>query len=289
MTVTEKAPLAPGGGNTKPRVTASKNWCFTFNNYSEEEYKLTINFFDLNGSKYIVGREVGPINKIPHLQGYVSFDSKVRPLEFKTLSKKIHWEKAKGDQEANVKYCSKEGNFVLKGFKVAKPLKLLGDDKLYEWQKEILSIIKGEPDDRKIYWYWEPTGNTGKSTFTKYLCAKFGAVPIEGKKNDILYCASEFESDIYIFDFERSMEEYISYAAMEKIKNGCFMCSKYESKPIVRNSPHIICFANFEPNTRMLSDDRWVIKRIKPRNSFGEKWEGPIPKTTDPEFTVEWN
>jgi len=58
------------------------------------------------------------------------------------------------------------------------------------------------------------------------------------------------------------MEEYISYGAMEKIKNGFYMSSKYESKPIIRNCPHIICFANFEPDYDKLSQDRWKVHNI---------------------------
>ena len=103
----------------------------------------------------------------------------------------------------------------------------------------------------------------GKTCFGKYLCANHGAIPIDGKKNDILYCCAEFESDIYIFDFERSREDFTPYGAMEKVKDGLYMCAKYESKPIIRNSPHMIVFANFEPDTEQLSLDRWVIKRIK--------------------------
>ena len=177
------------------------------------------------------------------------------------MSKRIHWEKAKGSEEDNLEYCSKDGNYITNK-KLKKPLKIIPLSSLYKWQLEILDIIKEDPDDRKIYWYWEPNGNMGKSTFAKYLCHHHNAIPIEGKKNDILYCAAEYDSDLYIFDFERTMEDYISYAAMEKIKNGLYMCSKYESKPIIRNPPHIFCFANFEPNYEALSKDRWVVKKI---------------------------
>ena len=63
-------------------------------------------------------------------------------------------------------------------------------------------------------------------------------------------------------DIERSMEDYISYGAIEKIKNGYFMCAKYESKPIIRNPPHLLIFANFKPNIDELSLDRWVIREL---------------------------
>lgn len=253
-------------GNTKPksRLNQAKRWCFTLNNYTKEEYANILE--SLESEIYIIGEEIGNEKGIEHLQGYIEFKKSIRPTEL-GLTKRIHWEVAKGNQEQNIKYCSKDGKYTSKGLKVKKPLKCLSDNQLRPWQLEIVDIVKNEPDDRTIYWYWEPTGNVGKTTFSKYLSIKYGATPIEGKKNDILYCAAEHESDIYIMDLERSMEEYVSYAAIEKIKNGYYMCSKYESKPIIRNPPHLIIFANFEPDYNMLSMDRWRVCRLKPVSS----------------------
>lgn len=244
--------------NAKPqRVVPSKYWCFTAYNISVEELKILIGNF----GNYIFGEEICPTTGKHHLQGYIEFESKTRPLE-KIKSKNIHWEKTKGSREDNIKYCSKDGKIHTNN-KLWKPLKILDENKLYYWQKNILDEIKEDPDDRTINWYWEPDGNMGKTTFCKFLSAKYNAIPLEGKKNDILYCAAEYNSEIYIWDLERSMEEYISYGAIEKIKNGYFMCSKYESKPIIRNSPHIYIFANFQPDTSKLSKDRWNIIRIE--------------------------
>jgi len=123
-------------------------------------------------------------------------------------------------------------------------------------------IAETEPDDRTIYWYWCEKGKSGKTTFAKYLSYHYGAIPLEGKKNDILFTAAEYDSNIYIFDLERSMEGHVSYAALEKIKNGFYMVGKYEGKPIIRNSPHVIVFANFAPDEEKLSQDRWKVKHL---------------------------
>lgn len=247
-------------GNTK-RSTPSKLWCFTLNNWTKEEYTAIIEVFGSNGNKWIIGKEIGE-QGTPHLQGYINFEYKKRPLECKGLPKRIHWERCRGSEEDNIKYCSKDGEYESHGLHVPKPLKTLKESQLFEWQKHIINIIKQEPDDRTIYWFWETKGCAGKTTFAKYLTIKHGAVPIEGKKNDILFCAANFPSDIYIFDFERSMEEFISYGAMEKIKNGYYCCGKYESRPVTRNCPHVICFANFEPDMKTLSTDRWKITEL---------------------------
>lgn len=249
---------AKQSGNTK-QIAASKRWCFTFNNWEEKEYIETIDKFKAISANYIVGKETGE-SGTPHLQGYIELEKRFRPSELK-LSKKIHWEKCKGSPEENIKYCSKDGDFST-NFKVGLPVKTLKESQLYEWQKDIIKIISEPVDDRKIYWFWEEKGCKGKTTFAKYLSIKYQAIPLEGKKNDILFCAATYDAPIYIFDCERTMENYISYAALEKIKNGYYMCSKYESKPIIRNCPHLIVFANFAPDVEALSADRWVIKNI---------------------------
>lgn len=248
-------------GNTKTKkVNPAKHWCFTYNNYKEEKFKELCSKFSKIEAKWIIGKEIGE-QGTPHLQGYVEFPNKVRPLSI-IEDKNIHWEIRKGTREDNLIYCSKEGDYY--GNLKPKPkLKILEESKLKNWQKDLIKIIEKEPNDRTIHWYWETKGNTGKTTFSKYLCHKYEAVPLEGKKNDILYCAAEFESNIYIWDLERTMEDYVSYGALEKIKNGLFMCAKYESKPIIRNPPHIIVFANFKPDENALSKDRWNIVEIK--------------------------
>lgn len=247
-------------GNTK-QSSPSYRFCFTLNNWTEAEYSQLLSFFKDSSKKFIIGKEVGE-KKTPHLQGYVVFKDKQRFSGISKINERIHWEKCKGSEEQNIAYCSKDGDFVTHNIKVKKPLKILEKSKLYNWQIEIENIITKEPDDRKIYWYYDIMGGKGKTTFAKYLSFHYGAVPIEGKKNDILFCCAEFESDIYIFDFERSMEDFVPYGAIEKVKNGYFMCGKYESKPILRNPPHIIIFANFSPDMLKLSMDRWVIKDI---------------------------
>lgn len=245
----------------KKQDAPCKQWCFTLNNYEEKEYSFLISWLSSN-SKYIVGKEIGE-KGTPHLQGYFNLRKKMRFTALIKINDRWHLEKKSkhSTEEDNIQYCSKDNDYVSNMY-IPRALNIIKFQDLYTWELEILQILKKPIDDRKIFWFWEPTGNIGKSTFTKYLCHYHNAVPVEGKKNDILYCCANFETDLYIFDFERSMEEYVSYGAIEKVKNGCFMCSKYESKPIIRNCPNIFVFANFEPDTSMLSKDRWVIKKL---------------------------
>jgi len=57
-------------GNTNPRPNQCKRWCFTFNNYNQEDYTNLIKTFTKMNIGYIIGEEVGA-NGTPHLQGYI--------------------------------------------------------------------------------------------------------------------------------------------------------------------------------------------------------------------------
>jgi hypothetical protein len=211
---------------------------------------------------YIFQEETGE-QGTQHLQGTISLKTRERRTALQKWQKEIHWESTRC-VSASIAYCSKEktrtGKRWTHGIEITEGLKEI--TLWQKWQFKIEEICKTEPDDRTIHWYWEPIGKTGKTTLARYLTRKYKAIPLEGKKNDVLYCAAQHKSKIYIYDLERTMENYISYGSIEKIKNGYYMCSKYKSEPIDRNPPHVFVFANFPPDKTALSEDRWDIVKI---------------------------
>lgn len=256
-------PSVPVGGNTiSPplnKISPAIRWCFTLNNYTKEEECSIINIFRDKARMWIIGDECV---STPHLQGYVEFKTKCRPLcMFDT--KRIHWEKAKGSKEDNIKYCSKQN--VLSSFGCPKPVKIISE--LYDWQKKIEEIYLTEPDDRKIYWYWEDEGNVGKSAFIKYMIVKHQILFCSGGKySDIMNLVFNQDMDncsCIMFDIPRANKGNISYASLESIKNGMVCNTKYETGVKVFNSPHVFVFANFLPDDiQQLSMDRWVITKL---------------------------
>ena len=104
-------------GNTTPtprRINASKRWCFTLNNYNQED----IDHLNSHGSDVsdflIFSEEVGE-SGTPHLQGYIEFKKKTRPMEHFN-NKRFHWEKSKGSQIQNKDYITKaDGNVYVNG------------------------------------------------------------------------------------------------------------------------------------------------------------------------------
>lgn len=85
---------------------ASRNWCFTLNNYTEEEENNLKS--ELPRVKYIVfQREIGE-NGTHHLQGYLELDCVQRISFLKKINARAHWEKRFGSQDDAIKYCKKE-------------------------------------------------------------------------------------------------------------------------------------------------------------------------------------
>nr|WPR18665.1 MAG: replication polyprotein [Chemarfal virus 53] len=108
----------------------SLGWCFTLNNYSEEEYQRCI---DVMCQYIIVGKEVGA-SGTPHLQGYIHYSTSVPMSRVKKdLSQRAHVEKRFGSVLQAVEYCKKEGSFFENG-----KIKLTSDNK---W-KEIVALAE---------------------------------------------------------------------------------------------------------------------------------------------------
>nr|WAE42585.1 MAG: replication associated protein [Cressdnaviricota sp.] len=129
---------------------------------------------------------------------------------------------------------------------------------LTQWQRALIDVIEAEPDTRAIHWIVDPVGGAGKTTFCKFVIANFDAVLFNGgKKNDILFGYAG--QRIVLFNFVRSMEEFVPWEAIESIKDGIYFSSKYESEMRHYKTPIVVCFSNFDPDRSKLSADRWNV------------------------------
>ena len=124
-----------------PKVQSSpkKHWCFTLNNYTEDDV-ATIRSIP---SEYTCfGREVGE-SGTPHLQGYLSFRTKKRLSGVKKLIPRAHWEAAKGNPSQNRAYCSKDGSFEEQG-----NIPMTGGEKEQaRWTTALNNLKAGNMDD----------------------------------------------------------------------------------------------------------------------------------------------
>lgn len=128
------------------------------------------------------------------------------------------------------------------------------------WQTGLLDYLHGEPHDRKIRWYVDAVGSTGKSTFARRYDAKRSYLVTGGKHTDIYY-GYDFEPVVF-FDLARTAEDKVPWEVMENMKNGYFLSTKYEVKRMRFDIPHVIVFSNFNPDRTKFSQDRWDVHII---------------------------
>lgn len=95
-------------------LVQGKHWCFTLNNYTEDEVQqLEALANERPGIEYIViGVEEGE-QGTPHLQGFVSFAKRTANTKVKKiLGRRCHIERAKGSPKQASDYCKKDGKFI---------------------------------------------------------------------------------------------------------------------------------------------------------------------------------
>ena len=290
----------------KKQAGARNSWVFTLNNFSGPELTLINKKLTDLCSYAIIGKEVGE-SGTPHLQGGFTLKERKRMTWLKAnISSRAHWEPMMGTEADTDKYCSKEGDVVLKigtprGSKSAhtvrevidalkkgplddemigtylsrkrgfdeiaqeelarerKRIRLEGykTSKLRKWQLDLKKLLEKEPDQRKIYWFYDHEGNKGKSWMAKYLDTTTDCITLSNGKTADLYHAYQGQK-IVVFDLSRAQGEIFNYDAMEHIKNGHVFSGKYDSKTKCYDVPHVVVFANCEPDYTKFSDDRLV-------------------------------
>lgn len=246
----------------KQQPVRRKYYCGTLFNYDTIGIVVIENRLQAICEKYQYGYEICPSTGKPHLQIFLTLKKAMRITETK-IPGNPKLIPCLGTEEHNITYTSKDGKVVRWGY--PKEIKIISE--LRPWQKNIEDIILTEPDERKIYWFWEEVGNIGKSALVKYLVVKYGCLFCQGgKESDIMnlvFNCNMDKSNCVIFDIPRSHKGNVSYSALENIKNGLVCNTKYETGVKVFNSPHIICFANYPPaKPEELSQDRWVVKYL---------------------------
>lgn len=135
-----------------------------------------------------------------------------------------------------------------------------------EWQADLLDYIRFDPDDREILWICDPVGCQGKTTIMRHILTNIGdSVVLSGKTTDMAFA---YEGQrVCMFDVARSEREFMEhfYVFAEKLKGGVIFSNKYESGMKTFRPPHVIFFANFEPDRSKWTEDRlkmWEISRL---------------------------
>jgi len=250
-------------GNSVSSVNAQYKYDCVINNWTAEEYSNICASVPEICKKYIIGKEVGE-GGTPHLQIYISLKKKLRIAALHTVKglERASMRKCR-NENALIEYCKKDGDYIQGGF--PRPIKII--EELYPWQRDIEKLILGPVHERKIHWYWEESGNIGKSALVKYLVVKYGALFCDGGKKadlvNLVFNANMDECKCIIWDLPRATKGSISYTTLEAVKNGLVCNTKYETGVKAFNTPHVIVFANYPPDDlSALSSDRWDIREL---------------------------
>lgn len=277
----------------------ARAYTLTINNPTEAEVELIDQLFDDNTVIDLIGQhERGEQEGTLHIQLMINWKNCRSFNGVKKLFPRAHIEKVKNLIGA-AKYCSKEDTRVedmpswekigskslMKAWSMEQeqigviskyvtedcPDPLEGKE-LRPWQEDILELYGAEPDDRTIHWYFDPTGGKGKTTFAKSMSIRYDDVLLcTGSVRDSKYVitqwiiANEWKKSprMIIYDIARCQDgEKISYQAIEDMKNGIFVNTKYESCRVIYKCPHMIVFNNQLPDESKMSSDRWVIHNM---------------------------
>jgi len=249
-------------------MARSRNWLCTWNNFPDDWQAI---IGSCGAIDYAAQKEKGKDAEKEHIQFAVRFDNQRHFTAMQELFKGAHIEPAKDWVKAK-QYCQKKDTQVEEGI-VSKP-QLACKDPLEgkvprPIQQQILDIIKTEPDDRTIYWFYDPDGNIGKTTLAKSICLKDRSVlNLAGKSADMRYGVQALvvkgrPPRTVFMNLARSIEGFVSYQGMEEVKDGFFFSTKYECGMVIYDCPHMIVLANFTPDTGSMSMDRWVIYECK--------------------------
>lgn len=232
----------------------------------------------MNNGKYefVFQLEKCPSTGRPHWQGAIKFKSRTRIAEHPFFGNahfpNVNWTRCKGTWEQNIAYCTKSRTRIAgpqASFRLPEPLKLITE--LRPWQQDLDQYLTGAPDDRTILWYTDTKGSAGKTAFLKWYLHNHPdeATFVGGKCADAIYavkCWMEAHNNCYprtvFINVPRSVKDYVSYQAIESIKDGLAFSAKYESGGIIGNSPHVVVFSNQDPEFDKLSADRWSVKYL---------------------------
>ena len=132
------------------------------------------------------------------------------------------------------------------------------------WQTKLIEELRQKPDPRKVIWYADPTGQTGKTYLARYLLTSGEKVVLfcNAKSLDLKFIYKG--EKIAIFDYTRSDKNFINYSILESLKNGYLCSTKYAGCIKVFPVPHVVVFSNSHPKLEELSADRWDVRTINP-------------------------
>jgi len=295
------SPAVAGGGARVPPSTKKERreplqqyWAFRFT-FEKVDPKLLFGWLDDRAVAYGFQVEKGKKTGQLHYQGTFDLgrEGRVRetPLRanlndiFPELEFPMHDYCARSKSTAANRYGMKTDTRVdgpwYKGVEfddIAKETVYRIDITLRPWQQRIIDqVLDVETDDRKIWYFWEPFGGLGKTTFQKWIYQNYDNVIVLGgksadMKNGIIQLLEtqkkngleEKLPEIIIMNMPKTFDvQYFSASGTEEVKDMFFYSGKYVGGMVSGKPPKILIFANeMPPKVDAMAKDRWVVRRL---------------------------
>ena len=141
---------------------------------------------------------------------------------------------------------------------------------LKPYQKQIINIIQGEVDHRKIYWYYDPK-NTAKVNFSYYLKDNYDTQLFIGNIKDTDVAHKWNNKKIAVFNLMKTNDNHIyPYGAMHALKDGHIFSGKWRSHMKLFSRAHVIVFSNHLPLQDIWSKDVYHVQLINQDNTLSD-------------------
>ncbi|AKV62280.1 putative replication initiation protein [Hermit crab associated circular genome] len=260
----------------------SKRWCYTLNNYSEDD---VVTMKAVPTTYHVLGKEVGT-NGTPHIQGFLTFKSNKRLSAMKKINARAHWEVAKGTSKQAADYCKKDGNFEELGsvpsqgkrtdledaavmITAGESLKRVAEEhptvviKYHKGLSALKSLLSEsrETDDVRGIWLHGPPG-CGKShlarTVSPYL-----------KAQNKWWDGYANEEYVLIDDFDKGGKCLGHYLKLWADKYEC--TGEIKGATVALNHRKFIITSNYHPD-EIFDDDSVLLEAITRRFSIRSCW-----------------
>lgn len=122
-------------------------------------------------------------------------------------------------------------------------------EELYDWEKDVLTLLEGDPQHRTILWIWSSASGTGKTCFMQHVATRLSVLPASWRLADWLYAYSSEQVLWFNIPRDEADEKMISImaATLEKASDhGLCLSGKYQSARKILKS-WVVVTANIPP------------------------------------------
>ena len=263
------------------RMTRHRSWCFTINNWTETDMFAVKLLMSTRAAYGVCGRELGDVNEIPHLQGYIRLTN---PLSLEVMKKSLvraHLIVANGSDKENQKYCSKqhcwnewgtisEGQGQRNDIKEVAGLIRSGEvtitDVMFDYpdlylkysrsfEKMFNAVQPIRKDPPQVHWRYGLAG-TGK---TRYVIDTYGIDNVYIKDGTPWWDNYTQQNVILIDDFDNN----IPYRTLLRILDRYSYQGQVKGGYVQINSPHIYITCEYPPDHYWNSNElAQVLRRL---------------------------